>query len=321
MINVQNCKAVSSCEEIQGWKSRPDAFIMEPKLNGFRLIAGVAHDHVKFYTRSKKDNSGKLPQIEAELLQMFPPGTILDGEVVDLQQDGDKFVNDFERVQSVMLSKKERSVRLQETGRPLTYIVFDILGLGGEDLTGEPLIDRKQTLQSILNVTQPTHVAGVASFPASDEIYRALVENGFEGAVVKAKEAPYATGKRGHGWWKLKDQPTVDVIILGVGKEGEGGFDGMVGSVLFGQPSGEHKLGDGTWHHVPGFGEVLERGQASGLDMKERKYVTENMDSLIGTVMEVAHMGIYPDGISMRHPQFKRLRPDKPASEVEWHDK
>jgi hypothetical protein len=49
--------------------------------------------------------------------------------------------------------------------------------------------------------------------------------------------------------------------------------------------------------------------------------MTKNCGSLVGSVVEIAHMGIYPNKITTRHPQFRRIRWDKPADQVVWHDR
>jgi ATP-dependent DNA ligase len=127
--------------------------------------------------------------------------------------------------------------------------------------------------------------------------------------MVKWLDAPYGSGKRGAGWWKLKPQATVDVVVMGY-KPGEGSFEGLVGAIMFGQYDN---------------GKLIYRGKCSGMDLTERYDFTENADDYIGTVIEVAHMGLmepsseYPLG-AFRHPQFKRTRPDRNAESVVRHD-
>lgn len=299
-LRAMNCGAITDVSELKGDLSR---FTMEPKFDGFRLIAHVTDEGVRFYTRAMKEQVGKLPHIAELLAKAYPAGTVIDGEIIALEayEDEDGFErvrNNFEHVQSVMLSKGTEHL-LKNKAKPLTYAQFDCTFFNGADIRSEPLTVRRNTLKPC-----GAWVTVTATWPAEQTIYEALCEMGFEGAVVKSEVAPYVNGSRGKGWWKMKKQDTVDVIITGY-QPGRGKFAGLVGAVKFGQP-------------CPKTGEIIERGQASGMDDAERREMTQNADALIGTVISVAHMGIMASGIKFRHPQFKMMRPDKPANEVVW---
>lgn len=337
IIDVMNCSPIKSVNDLP-----PGDWVMEPKLDGFRLVAVVEPGAVRFYTRSKKSQDGKLPHIESFLLDAFPPGTVLDGEIVALVDNLDGSIrNDFEYVQSVMLSKPETSRAKQELNRPLKYIIFDMMRLGSTDLRQEPQRDRVRALNAALNpfLDKSLHVAPSVSFPAEDVIHEALLDKGFEGSVVKDANGTYVSGARGHGWFKNKAQPTCDCVIVGY-KPGKGKFAGLVGAVFFGQPLFESPLWGMTQHELDAFQRkhkipvhvidgvsYVERGHASGMDDEERAFMSdpslpgEGKRELIGTVIEVGHNGIFPNGVRMRHPQFLRFRPDKSASDVDWHDK
>lgn len=322
IYDVMNCKAVATVGELP-----TGDFVLEPKLDGFRLLAEVVQDGVRFHTRSGKLKvDGKLPHIADQLSAAFPPGTILDGEIVALRQEEGGYVNDFEWVQGVMLSLPDRAVESQQRfGRWLQYVAFDMLRLGEEDLRGEKLVDRKNTLEATLAVSQLVHVSGMPTFPATQEQHETLVQLGFEGSIAKEKSSTYQSGKRGRGWFKLKNQPTVDVVIIGYQDGREGKFFGQVGAVEFGQPVSPERLKELQankkleWRAIDGV-MYLKRGQCSGFDDAERRHITDNQGAYLGTVMEVAHMGIYPNGVTMRHPQFKSFRPDRTPESVEWHD-
>jgi bifunctional non-homologous end joining protein LigD len=315
VLDAYNCQ-VASIEEIE---ARQDEFVLEPKLDGFRLITVVKDDGVEMWTRSMKRQDGKLPHVDDELRATFPPGTVLDGEVVALTHMGDGTVeNRFEDVQSVMLSGVDKA---REKGKrlKLKYVLFDITYNGGDDVRHAPLNKRLALLEAYLeNNLERKYVGLSIQFPATRENHEALVKIGFEGSVAKELSGPYRSGDRGKGWFKIKHQPEVDCVILGY-QAGKGKFGGQVGAVIFGQPMGDRKakaeevaIFDGVYYVI--------RGQASGMDDKERQYMTDNSGDLIGTVIEVAHMGLMKDSPKFRHPQFKAFRPDKPASEVVWDD-
>lgn len=310
-FEVQNCQAVKNVADANARAAKQcgsGRLLMQPKYDGFRMIAAIANRKVKLWTRAKKDNSGKAPYIDAELLRIFGDGTVLDGEFVALQYNRDGTIdNGFAHVQSIMLSLRDRAVKVaQLTGRPLDYVIFDVLFLDGEDIRHLPYVQRLAMIQSRIEAAElkPNRVSLSLVVEASDKTHDVMVNQGFEGSVIKHSHAPYSQGKRGRGWYKIKAQPTVDVVIAGF-NEGKGKFDGLVGSVIYGQ--------------IDASGAFVVRGQCSGMDDATRVWISEHQDELVGTVMEIKHMGVLSDG-GFRHPQYSRMRPDRIASDVHWHN-
>lgn len=263
--------------------------VMEPKLDGFRLLTHI-DTAVTPYTRTGKPQSGKLPHIEAAL-SALPPGTWLDGELVYFDDKGFPI---WGEVQSCMGSNAG-----DPTGK-LTYVVFDILAFNGLDIRPLPLAERRLALEAVLENIEDDHIRVGLQVPATHAYHDALLEQGMEGTIVKDPTKPYASGKRGHGWTKFKATDEMDAVIMGF-KPGENSFTGMVGALIFGQYKN---------------GVLTERGRCSGMDMKMRKWFTDNQTAAKGTVISVAYMGIM--GETLRHPQYKRPRPDKNAEECVW---
>lgn len=285
--------------------------VLEPKYDGFRLICHVTDTGVEMYTRALKRQDGKLPHVEAELLATFPAGTVLDGEIVNMVRHPDgRIENKFEDVQSVMLSKPDLAV-LKGQVTKLQYIVFDVTYDSGVDLRHQPLSKRTDVLEQRMEANPDRkYVELTPRFDATQETHDVLVAMGFEGSIVKFDDTPYLSGKRGKGWYKFKHQLEIDVIVTGY-TPGRGKFAGLIGAVQFGQPDEN--------------GDIVERGQCSGMDDAERAEMTGRMmRGETGYVITVAHMGTAATkaggSVKLRHPQFKRFRPDKPAHEVIWHD-
>lgn len=304
-LRAMNCTACKSVGEAAKFGKRD--WWMEPKLDGFRLVARISDDTtpgncVATYTRSLKRQDGKVPAIENELLAIFPPGTVVDGEICSLKADGQG--NDFEHVQSVMLSQPETAAR-KFAERPLQYLLFDITFYKGSDIRSWPLRDRRELLESLVDQNPQTFVGMNLRLAPTQENHDALVSAGFEGSVLKDASGVYASGDRNKSWLKIKAQPEVDVIVMGY-QPGRGKFEGLVGAVEFGQPDDS--------------GLLVKRGQCSGMDDEQRKYMTEHMDELLGTVITIKPFGTLGKGLKFRMPQFDRFRPDKPASEVIWHN-
>jgi bifunctional non-homologous end joining protein LigD len=289
----------------------------EPKYDGWRLIAVVRDDHVDFYSRSGKTYN-VLTVIEAELLatvtaddgtvrRVFPAGTILDGEVVALVVQDGKVINEWGTTQSVMT--KGGAVAAAMSAK-VSYMVFDLIAHAHIDARPLPYDKRRALLERIFDAhgEQFAKVKLTPQVEPTEQSYAALLAQGFEGMVVKRRNAPYASGKReGAGWEKAKPTTTIEGVIMGF-TPGKEGFTGMVGAVVFGQHDGKG---------------LVERGKVSGMDMRTRLAMTKNPDQWIGKVIEIAHEGVSignSDTGRFRFPRMKRVRPDKDAAQVTLHD-
>lgn len=286
---------------------------MEPKANGWRIIAHIVKANVlddegnvvepgqvNFYSRAGNSYNGKLPKIEAELLANFPVGTWLDGEAVATRVENGKVFDEWKIAQSV-LSKVGPSAAADK----LSYAVFDLLAHRGIDARSLPLVERRRLLDTAFADTDMEKVWLMPIFPAEPQTYESFVKVGYEGAVVKRAAAVYGSNKReGGGWTKVKPNITIDAVVMDF-KAGENGFKGLIGSIIFGQ-------------HDPDTGELIERGKASGMDMRTRVDMTEHPEKWLGKVVEFGLVA--PLGGAGNPPQFKRLRPDKSPEQVVIHD-
>lgn len=306
---AQNAEAKKSVADAVAGKPS----IMEPKLDGWRLLCTVdAEGTARTFTRTGNELTGSLPAIEAALVAALPPGSTLDAEAVAFEVGDDGLPqHKWGSVQSILGSGTAKAALC--SGK-ITLVVFDLIQHGGLDARSLPLAKRRELLDAIFDSGKfaGTKVVLVPQFEATEAGHEAIIAAGYEGSMVKWTDAPYGSGHRGAGWWKLKATATVDVIVMGY-KEGTPGsaFDGYVGAIIFGQHDAD--------------GNLVERGRCSGLDWDERVRISENRDEYLGRVFEMRHMGVMPPGKdyplgAFRHPQWKRWRPDKPAEAVVIHD-
>lgn len=329
-------EAVSRVADLKGDLSD---YVMQPKVDGFRIIAVVHEDRVDFMTRGEKwigERQGDLKHIENELRHMVPPGTVLDGEVVALNDPDDPKRNDFEWVQGAMLSLPERSRQLQAS-RPLSYMVFDVLQIGENDLRSQPLAFRLQALDMVFHdsarfpLMKHDHVLRIYEYPVTQAAHDELVAQGWEGSVVKRLDSPYVHNKS-RGWYKIKATWTMDAIIVGFIR-GEGKYSDTIGSIVFAQPTPDEatrQLSEAYKKELaPRLTAVTEefsasamsvRGSSSGMDDTTRYAIGSHQTDYIGRVVEISHNGLMAGGLKVRHPQFLRFRDpsDKPASAVDW---
>lgn len=264
--------------------------VLEPKLDGWRILAHVHEDGVELYSRTAKKYGGTCPRIEAFLMERLPPGSWVDGEIIAPEGWGS--------VQSTLSSTPDKAARVSD---PLTYVLFDIIAHGRLDLRPLPMRERRRTLERIFGgVEEPVKLT--VQLEPTDENHQRLLDEGEEGSMVKELDAPYASGKRGHGWRKLKAKWTIDAILTRL-DEGTNSNAGKAGTMVFSQYQD---------------GELVQRGRCKVLGDKLRDAITADPDAYLGRVIEVAHMGMQVDGL--RHPQFKRWRDDKLPADCTYHN-
>ena len=288
-----------------------DEWAHEIKFDGYRILARVSEGDVTLLTRNGLDWTARFPTLAAELTQLEIDGALLDGEVVAYGPDG---ISDFGALQQALSEHDDAK---------LTYMVFDLLFAGGEDLRPLPFAERKARLADLLRsglsggsrlLRVSEHVAGHgASF------YAEACRLGLEGVVSKRADGSYP-GRRSRTWLKCKCGHRQEFVV--------GGYTDPAGSrVGFGALLlGVHEAaGDLRYAGKVGSGfsdEVLTRlatrlsalaRASSPFDgaVKERgaHWVTPKL------VAEVAFSGWTTDG-RLRQPVFKGVREDKAASAV-----
>ncbi len=180
-----------------------DDYIFEVKYDGYRIVSYIENDSVKLLTRNGQDYTSKFRSLADSLLS-FGDGRcmVLDGEVVVIDQKGK---TDFQALQNQI--KKP-------LGNRLSYMVFDLLALDGEDIRKKPLTQRKKLLQELFykpvdNIHFSSHVIGKGK-----ECFEDACRAGMEGIVGKIANSPYL-GSRSGNWVKIKCDNRQEFVIGG----------------------------------------------------------------------------------------------------------
>jgi bifunctional non-homologous end joining protein LigD len=204
-------------------------FTYEAKWDGVRTLAFVDGGEVRLQTRNLLDCTKQYPEAHG-VAEALTGGyqAILDGEVVALDEKG---VPSFQRLQPRMHLRDESAVSRLRRSVPVIYEVFDVLYLDGEDLTRQPLRERRRRLEAAL---QPMGAIRLSEgFPGSGvALFKAVQEQGLEGIVAKRLDAPYVSG-RSAAWVKVKAFKTMDCVIGGW-TEGQGGRHSTLGALIVG---------------------------------------------------------------------------------------
>src|SRR5277367_2831406 len=99
--------------------------LFEVKWDGVRAVAAVEDSGVRLWGREGADYTGRYPELD--VLRELPPGTMLDGELVVVRDGRPDF-------HALMSRHSRRPGRLPFFAEPVTYVVFDLLYLGGRAL-------------------------------------------------------------------------------------------------------------------------------------------------------------------------------------------
>lgn len=282
-----------------------DDWLHEIKWDGYRLLADLVDGQVKLRSRNGLDWNDTFPEIVAAIGALPVRDARLDGELVVIDSRGR---SDFSALQRTI----DGTVKAQ-----LRYLVFDLPGVAGVDISRAPLVARKDLLKALLGDTPgliafSDHVLGHGG-----EVFAASAKAGLEGIVSKRVDSAY-TGARSEAWVKVKHEQTDEFVVVGYTppKGTRTGF----GSLLMARvEKGELIYAGrvGTGYDDAMLTSLLARleplhSDRAAVDLPE--HVPFNARSVHWVkpqlLAEVAYRGWGKEGL-LRQAAFKRLREDK----------
>jgi ATP-dependent DNA ligase len=217
--------------------------LYEPKWDGFRCIVfrdaqAPAGEDVVLGSRGGKPLTRYFPELVEHLRDQLPPRCVVDGEVVVRTGSPGAERLDWDALTQRIHPAASR-VQLLAEATPASFVAFDLLALGDEDLTGTAFAERRARLeQALAGAAAPVHLTRTSTDVAQAREWLARFEGaGLDGVVAKPLAAPYAPGER--VMLKVKHHRTADVVVLGyrVHKSGAG-----VGSLLLGLHDADGQL-------------------------------------------------------------------------------
>ena len=243
-----------------------DGWLFEPKWDGFRAIVFRDGDEVLIQSRDLKPLDRYFPELADPIRASFPDRCVVDGEVV-ISRDGEL---DFEAL-LLRIHPAASRVKMLAEQSPASFVGWDLLALGEEDLRTVPQGDRRARLEGAFgSVEPPIHLT-----PAT--LDRALAADwfdrfegaGLDGVVAKKLDAPYQPGKR--AMLKIKHQRTADCVVAGFRwhKNGPGTHVGSLLLGLFDETGKLHHVGitsSFTWDKRAALVEVLEPLRENALE-------------------------------------------------------
>jgi bifunctional non-homologous end joining protein LigD len=195
-------------------------WVYEPKYDGIRGLAAVARRDgggVRIWSRRGNDKTAQFPEIVhalARLAERLPSPVVLDGEIVALDPAGEPA--GFQRLQARIHRAHHPHPGASGRTQPVGFVVFDVVGEGADDLTGEPLRTRRARLERIL-AKADSPLLRLSEFVRGDgrELQRRAAAHGREGLIAKRLDSPYQPGRRSADWRKLKIQATQSCVVGG----------------------------------------------------------------------------------------------------------
>jgi bifunctional non-homologous end joining protein LigD len=202
----------------------------EFKWDGLRAVAYVSGGALLLRSRLDRDITATYPDLAGVASGAGGRQLILDGEIVASGPGGKP---DFAALQRRMHVGRPSAALAAAV--PVTYLVFDVMHIDGQDLQRVPYARRRVLLEG-LGLAGPD--AGVPpSFPGGGQaVLAASREHGLEGMVLKQLDSPYVAGRRSPLWLKVKNERIADVVIGGW-IPGHGARAGVLGSLLLGVPA------------------------------------------------------------------------------------
>jgi len=297
----------------EGWR-------YEPKWDGFRAVVFRDAEKLELVSRNGQPLARYFPELLPALRDALPTRCVVDGEIVIAAERG----LDFDALLQRVHPAASRIAKLaKET--PASFVVFDLLALGEDDLRPKPFVERRRALERLLRANPQVHLT-----PQTDELHVArrwflrFEGAGLDGVVAKRADTPYLEGER--VMVKVKHRRTADCVVGGYRRAKQGG----VGSLLLGLYDDEGQLQ--YVGHTSSFdakartallkelaplegGQSFGDGRAPGGPSRWNRGQSTEWTSVTPTlVCEVTFDHL--QGQRFRHAtRFLRWRPDKPPAE------
>ena len=177
-------------------------WIHEIKHDGYRTLIVIDRGQVRAFTRNGNDWTRAYTRVVEACGKLACKTAVIDGEMVVQDEHG---ITDFNALRSAIYTAPHR----------LVFFAFDLLHLDGQDLRGQPLMERRALLRKLIKpdtrspIQFSDHVEGDGA-----RFFKAAAELGLEGIVSKRAASRYRSG-RSRSWLKTKNMVESEFVLLG----------------------------------------------------------------------------------------------------------
>jgi len=295
--------------------------ILEYKYDGMRIQIHKKDDKIWLYTRKLENVTKQFPDIVRMCKGIKAKRCVIEGEAIVMDNSGNPQPFQF------LSQRIQRKYDIDEIAKkmPVQVNLFDVIHLEGEDLFQKRFIERRETLEGIINedsgIFQLSKQLKTKDVGEADAFYKEALKAGHEGLIVKNLDSFYQPGRRVAGGW-LKIKPTMenlDLVVIG-GTWGTGKRAGWIGSLILGCRYGDRFMQCG----MIGTG-IKEKDEAGGVTFDGltkllKPYIESEDGSMLKIkpriVVEVAYEEIqkspnYDSGYALRFPRVISIRFDR----------
>lgn len=304
--------------ELQQWN--PDEWQVEWKWDGIRAQLIIREGQLFLWSRGEELITDRFPELN-ELLKHLPDGTVIDGELLCLNEEG---ILPFQHLQT-RIGRKNLTKKMLASF-PAGIIAYDILEYQGIDLRQRSLEERRLLLESVISpqlrpIIQLSELINYQSWEELGEIRKQARMVRSEGLMIKRKNSAYQSGRKRGDWWKWKLDPmSIDAVMIHAMK-GHGRRANLYTDYTFAVWQDTHTLVPFTKAYSG-----LTDAEIKEVDAFVRKYTTDKFGPVRSVkpelVFEIGFEGIqestrHKSGIALRFPRMLRWRKDKKASEAD----
>ena len=188
-----------------------EAWSFEVKWDGMRVVAAIGDPRqpLRLDTTRGNDAADRFPELGGLPAHLAPHRAVLDGEVVAFGDDGRP---NFGLLQHRMHIARPADAARGAANIPVCYVVFDLLWLDGQDLTGFTYLERRHLLTELIEPGEgllvPAHQLGDGA-----DLLEAARQSRLEGIVAKRIDSLYRPGARSPMWRKVKIRPRQEFVI------------------------------------------------------------------------------------------------------------
>jgi DNA ligase-1 len=290
--------------------------VFEYKLDGARVQVHLQAERVRVFTRTGNDVTPRVPEVVELVLGLPCSELVLDGEVLAIYPDGSP--QPFQET----MRRFGRQLAISELRQtlPLSVYFFDCLHCDGQTLLDAPGHERLAVLDRVVPRTARVPRLETSELEAARAFAEAALAAGHEGVMAKSVTAPYAAGKRGANWLKIKRAHTLDLVVLAA-EWGSGRRTGTLSNLHLGALDDENGGYVMLGKTFKGLTDELLAYQTQALQERETHrddwtvYVRPELVVEIA-VSDIQKSARYPAGLALRLARVKRYRSDKPATEA-----
>jgi ATP-dependent DNA ligase I len=289
---------------------------IEYKVDGARVQVHKSGDDVAIFSRTLNDVTASAPEIVSLVRAVPARELVLDGEAIALRPDGAPHPFQI----TMRRFGRTRDVDRGRAELPLTPFFFDCLYADGGVLLDEPLERRIQALDDLAGpLVIPRLVRPSAE--AAERFAQGALARGHEGVMAKALSAPYAAGRRGASWLKVKTARTLDLVVLAA-EWGHGRRHGRLSNLHLGArdpgTNGFVMLGK-TFKGMTDEMLAWQTDKLLSLEIARDAYTVHVRPELVVEVAfnDIQTSPVYPGGLALRFARVKRYRTDKSVADAD----